>query len=103
MELYNNIIQQVENLKLKDESISQIAHTYGFDILNTDDISSAIPGERYTIFKAIKRFDLYIIELQIDTKDKYSSFGNDEEPYFNEIRLLKGTELIDHKEYIYFK
>lgn len=103
MELYNEILKQVESLKSTDTSISQIAHTYEFEILNTNDYSSCIPGDRYTIFKAKKKHNLYTIELQIDTKDKYRSFGNDEEPYFNEIRLLKENKIIDHKEYTYFK
>ncbi len=41
--------------------------------------------------------------ISISTKDKYRSFGNDEEPYRNNLELWENEKLINSKQYVYFK
>ncbi len=102
MELYYEMLKKVNNLELQKKGISEIADIYGFEILPKNE-NNIIPGERYNIFNAKKEIDGYVIELQIDTKDKYKSGGNDEEPYFNKIRISKDNKTLDFKEYVYYE
>ena len=103
MEMYDEILKQLEIFKSEEKSISEIGHSYNFEILPTENDENIGVGDRYTIFKARKEVDEYVIELQVDTRDKYRSFGNDEEPYFNEIRILKNNKVLKSEEYIYFE
>ena len=101
MEFYKELLREVDKLEVKEHPISKIAHDYEFEILDVNSDSDL--GDWYTVFNAIKKYDDYLIELKIETKDKYRSFGNDEEPYRNEIILFQGSKEIQSKEYIYFK
>lgn len=38
--------------------------------------------------------------ITISTKDKYRSFGNDEEPYRNNLELWENEKLIKSKQYV---
>lgn len=57
----------------------------------------------WTCFLAVKDVDNYTITITIETKEKYRSFGNDDEPYKNTIALSKNGVQIYSKSYIYFE
>lgn len=101
MEFFKELLKEVDILEVKEHPISKIAHDYEFEILDVN--LDGAWGDWYTIFNAIKKYDDYLIELKIETKDKYSSFGDDEEPYRNEIVLFKESKEIQSKVYTYFK
>lgn len=101
MEFYKKLLIEVDKLEAKEHPISKIAHDYEFETLDVN-LDSAL-GDWYTVFNAIKKYDDYLIELKIETKDKYRSFGDDEEPYRNEIALFKRSKKIESRVYTYFK
>lgn len=105
MELFNEISSQMSSLEASCTRLSDIAHQQDFTIipLPEDDGKDALAGDRYTCFTAEKHIGEYTITIEVETRDSYRSFGNDDEPYFNTLRLYKGTELIDSKSYTYFK
>lgn len=51
----------------------------------------------------LQKKDKYKMIITISTKDKYRSFGNDEEPYRNNLELWENEKLINSKQYVYFK
>lgn len=59
MNFYTNLLEQVKQLKSDEESIYKITHQKKFEIISLSHTGS-IPGKRYTIFKATKKYDEYI-------------------------------------------
>ncbi|MHC1747468.1 MAG: hypothetical protein AB9856_03650 [Cellulosilyticaceae bacterium] len=105
MDLFNQIVELMPSLNASCTSLSDIAHQQGFTIipLPKDDDQCALAGNRYTCFTAEKHVGEYTLTIEVETRDIYRSFGNDDEPYFNTLCLYKGNELIDSKSYTYFK
>lgn len=101
MEYFKELLKEVDKLEEKEYPISKIAHNHDFEILNVDLDGNS--GDWYMCFKARKKYDNYLIELTTETKDKYRSFGDDEEPYRNEITLFEGSKKIKSRVYTYFK
>ena len=54
MEMYDEILKQLEIFKSEEKSISEIGHSYNFEILPTENDENIGVGDRYTIFKARK-------------------------------------------------
>ncbi|CEK34317.1 hypothetical protein UMC2_35281 [[Clostridium] sordellii] len=102
MEFFNKLLEEVEQLEIKEYPISKIAYDHGFTIMDVKSCRSGM-GEWRTLFKATKEYNDYIIEIEIKNKDKYKSFGKDDEPYVNKITLFKESKSIRSKEYTYFK
>lgn len=101
MQLYQTILSEITNYEETQTPISNIGCKYGFTIIDApleDD-----NGNFYTVYKSEKFVDDYHIILEIETKDKYRSFSNDDEPYRNTISIFKDSNLISTKSYTYWK
>ncbi|QDQ03761.1 hypothetical protein EKQ63_00880 (plasmid) [Bacillus sp. BD59S] len=104
MEEYNAIVEKFKELESAERSLVQISRDYGFTEEKVDkDDNDVIAGNRYELFKASKQVGKHKLVIKVETRDKYSSFGNDDEPYFNTIELWEGVKLVESKGYTYFK
>lgn len=103
MNLFNEIVKLAGEGKFADNNIplNKLAFDKGFNILQTAENDT--PHDYYEVFKAEKSDGDYKVDITITTKDKYKSFGNDEEPYKNTMKLYEGNNVIDSFEYTYFK
>jgi hypothetical protein len=89
-------------LKSNKIPISDMAHKYGF-IIDKKDTPPSDNGHTYECFRATKHDDECVLTIYIETRDQYSSFTEEEEPYHNHITLSKDGKIISQKSYTFFQ
>ncbi|WP_160692574.1 hypothetical protein [Clostridium sp. C2-6-12] len=103
MDLYSTIVNEISNFAETHTPISDIAHKYNFEMVPIPKDPNFVDGNTWTCFHAIKQDGEYSLSITIETREKYRSYGNDEEPYTNTITITKDNTVIDTKSYIYFE
>lgn len=99
--LYYKIKNEIRTFEESCTPISNVAHENGFTIKEPKPNEN--PNETYECFHAEKTDGKYTIVISIYTRDKYRSFGNDEEPYHNNVALYEDDICIDSTQYTYFQ
>lgn len=90
--MLDDIISAYKSEKEKDGSVSELTHKFGLTIL------PATPPDKensyYVCHLAEGLIDGNIVRLTIKTRDNYRSFGNNREPYVNEILIFNGDSIL---------
>lgn len=101
MDIFNEIVSNFEELEKNKISLCGLAKQYDFKEIKKED--NSVTGEYYYLYYGEKQIDGYLLVIEVETKDKYRGYGNDEEPYRNVIKILKNNKVKEQKQYIYFK
>ena len=101
MSLYNDIINEIKGFEESHTPISNIAHQKAFIIKECKENDN--PHDEYECFHAEKIDGSQKVVITIRTRDKYRSFGNDDEPYHNTVTLYENEKKIASKSYTYFE
>lgn len=100
MDIFDEIVSRFKKLEDEKITLSNLARKYNFEEIEKKDDS--VPGEYYYLYYGEKKIDDFLLVIEVETKDKYKSFGDDDEPYRNTIKILKNNKVINEEYYIFF-
>lgn len=106
MSLFDNIVKEFPRLEEKQETIVSTARNNGFQDVDTlkEEGSFAGDGNYYETFRAVLAEGDFELVARVETKDKYGSFGsNDDEPFCNVLELWENGKKVKEKSYTFWK
>lgn len=105
MILFDELVSKFEALEESQQTIAQVAKEIGFNNvpLNNKKDSFAGDGNYYEVYRAEYNVGNEKIIAVVKTKDKYRSFGKDDEPFTSTVELWSNCKIINEKSYTFWK
>lgn len=100
MNMIYQILKEYITLEKNEQSLRELARKYNF---TEENIKNDDNNYYYHLYYGKKNIENFLITIEIETRDIYRPFRDDDEPYRNTLKIFKNDKLIDSKTYIYFQ